>query len=99
MKKLKFLLIPALLVSFHTMAQTKTDKDGKVGTTINKIGNGTAHVAVKATAAITDKKYEGKAGPHNETIYINKHSHYYYVNGRGKKVYISKAHLREKMDK
>jgi hypothetical protein len=96
MKKLKFLMIPAVLISFQLMAQTKTPSDGKVGKTINKIGNKTAEVAVKGASGISDKKYESKMGPKGETIYINKHSHYYYVNGRGKKIYISKAKLRDR---
>lgn len=99
MKKFNFLVIPATLLSFQLAAQTKTQADGKVGTTINKIGNKTAQVAVKGASAITDRKYEGKVGPDGQTIYINKHSHYYYVDGRGKKVYISKAKLKDKMDK
>ena len=87
-------MIPALLVSLQAMAQTSSQ--GSVGKTINKIGNKTAQVAVKGTSAITDKKYDSKVGPDGQTIYINKHSHYYYVDARGKKVYVSKAHLKDK---
>jgi hypothetical protein len=99
MKNLKFLMIPALLFSIQTMAQTQTPKDGKVGTTINKIGNKTAQLAVKGTSAITDKVYRDKRGPGGEVVYINKHSHYYYVNGRGKKVYITKAQMKNEVEK
>ncbi|EHQ31117.1 hypothetical protein [Mucilaginibacter paludis] len=94
MKKIKFLIIPALLLSFQAMAQHQTPSDGKVGKTINKIGNKTAEVAVKGASAVGDKKYDSKVGPGGQTIYINKHSRYYYVNGRGKKVYVSKSKLR-----
>ncbi|OKS87494.1 hypothetical protein RG47T_2955 [Mucilaginibacter polytrichastri] len=87
-------MIPALLVSLHSFAQT-SDK-GSVGKTINKIGNKTAQVAVKGASAVADKKYDGKVGPAGQTIYINKKSHYYYVNARGKKVYVSKSKLRNK---
>lgn len=99
MKKLKFLMIPALLLSLQAVAQTKSPNDGKVGTTINKIGNKTAQLAVKGTSAITDKVYRDKRGPGGQTVYINKHSHYYYVNGRGKKVYITKAQMKNEVDK
>ncbi|RKR85386.1 hypothetical protein BDD43_5655 [Mucilaginibacter gracilis] len=94
MKNLKFLIIPALLLSVQIMAQTKRPGDGKVGTTINKIGNKTAQIAVKGTSVMKDKVYRDKRGPGNQTVYINKHSHYYYVNGRGKKVYITRAQMR-----
>jgi hypothetical protein len=95
MKKLKFLIIPALLVSFSTMAQTKTNSQGSVGKTVNKVGNKTAELAVKGVSAIGDKKYDGKVAPGGETVYINKSSHYYYVNTRGKKVYLSKLKLKD----
>lgn len=95
MKKLKLLMIPAVMISFQLMAQTKTPSDGKVGKTINKIGNKTAEIAVKGASAVADKKYESKVGPAGQTIYIDKYSHYYYVNGRGKKIYVSKAKLKD----
>ncbi|MEO6521499.1 MAG: hypothetical protein ABIN91_07475 [Mucilaginibacter sp.] len=98
MKKLKLLIIPALLVSVQLMAQTKTSSDGSVGKTINKIGNKTAQVAVKGASVITDKVYRDKRGPGGQTVYINKHSHYYYVNGRGKKVYITKAQMKNEKE-
>lgn len=99
MKALKFLMIPALLISLQAMAQEKTPSDGKVGKTINKIGNKTAHIAVKGASAVGDKIYKGKQGPTGETVYINKSSHYYYVNGSGKKVYITKAQMKPKAEK
>jgi hypothetical protein len=76
------------------MAQTNSQ--GSVGKTVNKIGNKTAQIAVSGTSHITDKKYDGKVAPGGQTVYINKNSHYYYVNTRGKKVYISKAKLIDK---
>ena len=94
MNKLKFLLIPALLVSLQTIAQTSSK--GSVGRTVNKIGNKTAQLAVKGTSAVADKKYHNKVGPQGQTIYINKKSHYYYVNARGKKIYVTKAGLKNK---
>ena len=95
MNKLKLLAIPAMLLSLSTMAQTNTSSKGSVGRTINKIGNKTAQVAVKGASAVADKKYDGKVGPAGQTIYINKNSHYYWVDARGKKIYISKAKLKD----
>lgn len=94
MKNIKFLMIPALLLSLQTMAQTNTSSKGKVGTTINKIGNKTAQVAVKGSAVIADKKYDGKVSANGQTVFINKHGHYYWVNARGKKIYVSKVSLK-----
>jgi hypothetical protein len=99
MKSLKFLIVPALFLSVQVMAQENTSSQGKVGKTINKIGNKTAQVAVKGVSAVGDKVYRDKRGPGGETVYINKHAHYYYVNPRGKKVYITKAQMKNEVDK
>ena len=96
MKTIKTLLLSAaVLFTMNAFAQDPAAK-GSVGKTINKIGNGTAHLAVKGVSAVSDKEYKGKVGPGGQTIYINKNSHYYYVNSRGKKVYISKMKMKNK---
>jgi len=97
MKTTHYLLLPAFAaLSLTAVAQEKTPSDGKVGKTVNKAGNKAAHVAVKTTSAIVDKKYAGKTGPDGQTIYINNKSEYYYVNGKGKKVYVTAAELKDK---
>ncbi|HTL08344.1 MAG TPA: hypothetical protein VL307_08820 [Chitinophagaceae bacterium] len=97
MKTIHYLLLPAFAaISLGAMAQEKTPSDGKVGKAVNKAGNKTAHVAVKATSAIVDKKYDGKTGPDGQTIYINNKSEYYYVNGKGKKIFVTAAQLKDK---
>jgi len=63
-----------------------------------KVGNKSAEIAVKGAAAITDKKYDGKAGPGNENVYIDGQARYYYVNKSGKKVYITQAEMRTKVE-
>jgi len=81
-------------------SQAQTHKDStlghKIGKTATKVGNATAHTAAMGDAAITDKRYKGKMGPDGQTIYINKHSHYFYVNHKGKRVYLKKSQLRDK---
>lgn len=47
-------------------------------------------------ADLKDKIYKGKRGPDNELIYIDSNSKYYYINSKGKKVWITKAEMREK---
>jgi hypothetical protein len=92
MKTFRLLLsMAAVSLSLHLKAQSSNPATGKVGTTINKIGNKTAELAVKGTSAVADKVYESKVGPMGQTIYINKNSRYYYVNDKSKKVYLSKA--------
>ena len=96
MKKIKFLLIACLFASIQMMAQDSTSTKGKVGKTVNKVGNKTAKIASKTTSSVVDKKYSGKVGPNGETVYINNKSKYYYVNGKGKRIFVTEAELKDK---
>ncbi|WP_461449010.1 hypothetical protein [Mucilaginibacter sp.] len=58
------------------------------------VGHKTSEIAAKSKAAIVDRKYDGKKGPGGQTIYIDKYSHYYYVNSKGHKYYLKKSQLR-----
>jgi hypothetical protein len=82
----------AAAVIFVTMqAKAQTVKaDAK------KVGHKTSEIAAKGAAGVVDKKYEGKVGPGGRTIYINKYSHYYYINHLGHRVYVKKSQLRNK---
>jgi hypothetical protein len=98
MKKFIGILVLALLVGFSsTHAQ---DSAKKVSTKVRegavKAGNKTAELASKGKNAITDKIYKDKEGPNGETIYIDKHSKYYWIDKKGHKVPISKNKLRSK---
>jgi hypothetical protein len=43
-----------------------------------------------------DIKYKDKVGPGGETIFIDHSSKYYYIDKKGKKVYVPKAKLKDK---
>lgn len=94
MKTIKTLLLSAAIL-FTVQAFAQDPGKGKVGRTINKVGNKTAELAVKGTSAVADKVYEGKVAPNGDKVYINKNSKYYYVNKKGKKVYVSKMKLKD----
>jgi len=79
-----------------TMQQQHATVGQKVGHTTKKVGHATAHAAATTESAVVDKKYAGKCGPGGETVYINKHAHYYYINKRGHRVYVKKAQLMDK---
>lgn len=66
--------------------------------TAKKVGNKTAEVASKGASSVVDKKYAGKVGPQGQTIYIDKNSAYYYVNKKGKRVYVKEAELVDKVE-
>lgn len=63
----------------------------------NKVGNKTAEVASKGKAKITDEEYKDKVGPKGETIYIDNHSQYYWVDEKGHRHYVSEARLKPKV--
>ena len=98
MKKFIGISIMALLVAFSSANAQDTAKTvtTKVKEGAVKVGNKTAELASKGKNAITDKIYKDKEGPNGETIYINKHSKYYWIDKKGHKVPISKNELRSK---
>jgi hypothetical protein len=95
MKKITGIIAFSFLVGIGSLgAQVKED----VGKTATKVGNKTEEVASKTKSAIVDNKYKGKVGPNGQTIYIDHDSKYYYVNKKGRKVYVAKSKLRDKKD-
>jgi hypothetical protein len=95
MKKFIGISILALLVAFSSANAQDTAKTvtTKVKEGAVKVGNKTAELASKGKNAITDKIYKDKEGPNGETIYINKHSKYYWIDEKGHKVPISRNKL------
>jgi hypothetical protein len=84
----------------HTVA-VKTDTAAhRVGrataSTAKKVGHATASTAVKGASALTDKVYKGKEGPDGQTVYIDKSDKKYYVDDKGKKIYLKSSQIRTK---
>jgi hypothetical protein len=72
-------------------------KAGKaVGKGAKATGNKTAELSVKGVAEVKDKTYKDKQGPNGETIYIDAHSKYYFVDKKGAKHYIAAEALKNK---
>lgn len=88
MKRLSIALIIMMGVVVSSQAQ--------VDTIANKVGNKTAEIASSGKSAVVDEKYKGKVGPDGQTIYIDHSSKYYYVDEKGKKVYVPKSSLKDK---
>lgn len=96
---IKVVLVAAGVFSFgYSQAQTHKDSTfgQKIDKTAKKVGNKTAELGAKGASAVIDKRYEGKMGPDGQTIYINKHSHYYYIDKKGMRVYLKKSALMNK---
>jgi hypothetical protein len=99
----------ALGLSFQASAQQdsttgqKIRKEAKeVGQDVKegaeKAGDKTAEIAVKGASTVTDKVYRDKVGPKGQTIYIDGHSRYYWVDDKGKKIYVPASKLKDKKD-
>jgi len=88
-----------LFVAAITVASVLIGQEGMaqgIDSTAKKIGNKTASVAVKGAKKLTDKTYKGKEGPGGQTVYIDKNDKKYYVDEKGKKVYLKPSEIHDK---
>jgi len=77
----------------HKIGKTAKKVGSATATEATKVGNKTSEIAAKGAAAVVDKKYDGMVAPGGQTVYINKHSKYFYVNKKGHRVYLKKSQL------
>lgn len=100
MKKIfAIMLVSVLGLSIPALAQSKVKKGAdktwegtkKAG---KAVGNKSAEVASKGKAKVSDKKSDAWIGPEGQTIYIDDWGKYYWINGKGKKIYVSESALR-----
>jgi hypothetical protein len=99
MKKLIAILIFTCMAGLHTansQVVKKTTHAVKKGAT--KVGNKTAELASKGKARVTDKVYKEKVGPAGQTIYIDDHSRYYWIDKKGHRNYVTTAELKDKTE-
>ena len=89
MKKLVIVLFALMGIVFTSQAQ--------VDSAAKKVGNKTAELATKGKSSVVDEVYKDKMGAGGQSpIYIDHDSKYYYVDKKGKKVYVTKSSLKEK---
>lgn len=62
----------------------------------NAVGNKTAELASKGAAKVTDKKSDDWVGPTGQTIYVDDVNKFYWVNNKGKHIYVTEAELKAK---
>jgi hypothetical protein len=78
--------------------QEAEEAENNVEKTGDNIGDKISEGVNDAASAIKDQKVKDKVGPGGETAYIDDNGHYYYINNEGKKVFITKLQLRDKVD-
>lgn len=77
--------------------ERQADETGKdVERAADKSGNRVSEAAGNVAADIDDPKLENKVGPDGQTVYQSDDSRYYYVNKKGKRVYVSWSRLKDK---
>lgn len=100
MKKLIMLTLTAGLFTVGAIAQEVKEGvkkgAGEVKEVGKDVGHKTAEVSSKAYNGVKDTKYEDKVGPAGQTIYISGKDRYYYIDDKGRKVYVGKAELKDK---
>ncbi len=89
-----------LRIIFDTSAGKRKQDTASTGYKMKKgarkAGDKTSELGAKGVAEVKDKTYADKVGPDGQTIYIDKHSKYYYINKKGDKVYVTKLELKDK---
>ncbi len=100
MKKLISVFTICMIVGITSVnAQDKVEKAGQeVKKGAKKVGHKTAEVASKGKSKVTDQTYKDKVGPNGETIYIDRHNKYYWVDDKGHRHYVTESELKNKVD-
>ena len=98
MKKIVGMSILTMLIGFSSVKAQSTAETAEksVSNSAKQVGNKTAEIASKGKSKTIDKTYKDMVGPEGQTIYIDKHSKYYWVDKKGHKVYVSKHELKKK---
>lgn len=98
MKKLLGAIFFLVFISFAavTNAQTVKHAEQDVKHTAKEAGNKTAELASKGAAKVTDKTYKDKVGPHGQTIYIDEHDKFYWIDKKGHRHFVTKSQLKDK---
>lgn len=98
MKKLigifAFLFCMGLSYTVNAQAVKKTTETVKKDA--KKAGNKTAEVASKGKSRVTDNVYKDKVGPEGQTVYIDDHSRYYWVDKKGHRNYVKEGDLKSR---
>jgi hypothetical protein len=101
MKKIFSVFLMTLFLGYATTALAQ-DEDKSVKKEVKKgakkVSNKTAEVASKGKAKVTDEVHKDKIGPNGETVYIDNHAKYYWVDKKGRRHYVTEAQLKNKVD-
>ncbi|MGX5820170.1 hypothetical protein ACWKWU_18375 [Chitinophaga lutea] len=93
MKQIRMLLVvAAMAIATSAAAQQRVD------TAVKKAGDKAASTAVKGVANVKDKVYKGKEAPDGSVVFIDNKDKKYYIDKKGKKIYLKPSQIRDKKD-
>jgi hypothetical protein len=78
----------------HATAVAAKDVGHTTAKGAKAVGKKTSELASKGAAAVTDKRYEGHWAPTGELIYVDENGKYFYVDKKGHRQFITRAHMR-----
>ena len=61
-----------------------------------KLGTKSVELSSKGYHSVKDEKLNNKVGPDGQTVYMSGIEQYYYIDKKGRKIYISKYELKDK---
>jgi hypothetical protein len=100
MKKLIGIFALTLFVGMAGTANAQSkvkEAEQDVKHSAKTVGHKSAEIASKGKARITDQRYKDKVGPNGQTIYVDNHSRYYWIDKKGHRQYVTEAELKDKM--
>lgn len=88
------------LISSVARAQTKAGKViDKTEETAKKVGDKSAEVAVKGASKVVDKTYKNKMAPDGSNVYIDNKNRKYYIDQKGKKIFLKASEIKDRPKK
>ncbi len=72
------------------------DAGKEVGKGAKKAGKKTAEISSKGASKIADQQLKDRVGPDGQTVYVDGHSRYYWVDNSGRHVYVEESKLKAK---
>ena len=106
-KTIGFAVVAMLGLSLSSMAQDSSSTKDKVKHGAKQawhetkkgakaVGNKTAEVGSKGWSKVRDKKADQWNGPDGQTIYVTDDSRYYWVDKKGKRMYVTESEMKAK---
>lgn len=79
-----------------TVGSDLKDAGKSVGHAGKKVGNKTAEIASKGASKVADQELKDKTTATGERVFVNGKDQYYWVDGKGKHRFVTKASLKAK---